>query len=278
MPDGNPAMTYLAAAIQMNAGPDKLANLERAERLVRVGAARGANLVALPEVFNWRGKRNEQAAAAETLDGQSLTLMSRLARELQIHIVAGSITEQAAAGESRCYNSSALIGPDGGRIAVYRKIHLFDVDLPGRVTVRESDAKLAGAETVTAATPLGTIGLSICYDLRFPELYRRLTFAGAQIIAIPSAFTFPTGEAHWEPLIRARAIENQAYVIAPAQFGPNIYGYSDYGNSMIVDPWGRVIARAADQEGVVVAPIDLDYQDRVRRELPALKHARLRAE
>ncbi len=128
-----------------------------------------------------------------------------------------------------------------------------------------------------AATPLGAIGLSICYDLRFPELYRRLTFAGAQIIAIPSAFTFPTGEAHWEPLLRARAIENQAYVIAPAQFGPNVYGYSDYGNSMIVDPWGRVLARAADQEGVVVAPIDLDYQERVRRELPALKHARLQS-
>ena len=268
-------MTYLAAAIQMNAGPDKLANLERAERLVRVGAGRGANLVALPEVFNWRGKRNDQAAAAETLDGQSLSLISRLARELQIHIVAGSITEQAAATESRCYNTSVLIGPDGGQIAVYRKIHLFDVDLPGRVTVRESDAKLAGDVVVTAKTPLGTIGLTICYDLRFPELYRRLTFAGAQIIAIPSAFTFPTGEAHWEALIRARAIENQAYVIAPAQFGPNIYGYSDYGNSMIVDPWGRVLARAADQEGVVVAPIDLEYQDRVRRELPALKHARL---
>jgi predicted amidohydrolase len=275
MPDGNPAMTYLAAAIQMNAGPDKPANLERAERLVRVGAGRGANLVALPEVFNWRGKRNDQAAAAETLDGQSLSLMSRLARELQIHIVAGSITEQSAATESRCYNTSVLIGPDGGQIAVYRKIHLFDVDLPGRVTVRESDTKLAGADVVTAKTPLGTIGLTICYDLRFPELYRRLTFAGAQIIAIPSAFTFPTGEAHWEPLLRARAIENQAYVIAPAQFGPNIYGYSDYGNSMIVDPWGRVLARAADQEGVVVAPIDLEYQDRVRRELPALKHARL---
>ncbi|HEY6299947.1 MAG TPA: carbon-nitrogen hydrolase family protein [Candidatus Binatus sp.] len=278
MPNGTIAMTYLAAAIQMNAGPDKAANLERAERLVRVGAARGANLVTLPEVFNWRGKRSEQAAAAETLDGQTLTLMSRLARELQIHIVAGSITELAAAGEARCYNTSALLGPDGGRIAVYRKIHLFDVDLPGSVTVRESDAKLAGADVVTAATPLGTIGLTICYDLRFPELYRRLTFAGAQIIAIPSAFTFPTGEAHWEPLLRARAIENQAYVIAPAQFGPNIYGYSDYGNSMIVDPWGRVLARAADQEGVVVAPIDLEYQDRVRRELPALKHARLRAD
>jgi predicted amidohydrolase len=274
MPNGTIPMTYLAAAIQMNAGADKPANLERAERLIRVGAARGANLVALPEVFNWRGKRNEQAAAAETLDGQTLTLMSSLARELQIHIVAGSITEQVA-GESRCYNTSVLLGPEGGRIAVYRKIHLFDVDLPGRVTVRESDTKLAGDDVVIAKTPLGAIGLSICYDLRFPELYRRLTFAGAQIIAIPSAFTFPTGEAHWEPLIRARAIENQAYVIAPAQFGPNIYGYSDYGNSMIVDPWGRVIARAADQEGVVVAPIDLEYQERVRRELPALKHARL---
>ncbi|HLX04604.1 MAG TPA: carbon-nitrogen hydrolase family protein [Candidatus Binatus sp.] len=275
MPNGNFAMTYLAAAIQMNAGPEKAANLERAERLVRVGAARGANLVALPEVFNWRGKRNEQAAAAETLDGQSLTLMSGLARELQIHIVAGSITEHVAA-DSRCYNTSALLGPDGKQLAVYRKIHLFDVDLPGRVTVRESDAKLAGAEVVTAATPLGPIGLSICYDLRFPELYRRLTFAGAQLLSVPSAFTFPTGEAHWEPLIRARAIENQAYVIAPAQFGPNVYGYSDYGNSMIVDPWGRVLARAADQEGVVVAPIDLEYQERVRRELPALKHARLK--
>ena len=268
-------MTYLAAAVQMSAGPDKAANLERAERLIRVGAARGANLVALPEVFNWRGKRVEQASAAETLEGHTLTLMSRLARELRIHLIAGSITEHAA-GDSRCYNTSVLLGPDGGQIAVYRKIHLFDIDLPGRVTVRESDAKLAGSETVTAATRLGAIGLSICYDLRFPELYRRLAFAGAQIVAVPSAFTFPTGEAHWEALLRARAIENQAYVIAPAQFGPNIYGYSDYGNSMIVDPWGRVIARAADQEGVVVAPIDIEYQERVRRELPALHHVRLR--
>jgi predicted amidohydrolase len=267
-------MTYLAAAIQMNAASDKAANLERAERLVRLAAARGANLVALPEVFNWRGKRNEQAAAAETLEGETLTLMSRLARELQIHLVAGSITEQIA-GESRCHNTSVVLGPAGGKLAVYRKIHLFDVDLPGRVTVKESDTKIAGTEVVTAATPLGALGLSICYDLRFPELYRRLTFAGAEIITVPSAFTFPTGEAHWESLLRARAIENQAYVIAPAQFGPNIYGYSDYGNSMIVDPWGRVIARAADDEGVVVAPIDLEYQHRVRRELPALRHVRL---
>ncbi len=267
-------MNYLAAAIQMSAGSDKAANLERAERLVRLSAARGASLVALPETFNWRGKRSEEAGAAESVEGESVSLMARLACELGVHIVAGSITEHVSA-ETRSFNTSVLLGPDGCRIAVYRKIHLFDVDLPGRVTVRESASKLSGSDVVCAATDLGTIGLSICYDVRFPELYRRLAFAGARIITVPSCFTFPTGEAHWEPLMRARAIENQAYVIAPAQFGPNVHGFSDYGNSMIVDPWGRVLARAADREDVILSTIDLDYQDRVRRELPALAHARL---
>src|SRR6202162_3549514 len=266
---------YLAAAIQMTAGSDKAANLDRAERLIRLAAAPGANLVAWPETFNWRGKRSEEAAAAEPLEGESLAAISRLARELSLHIVAGSITEHAP-GQSKRYNTSVLIGPDGTRLAVYRKIHLFDVDLPGRVTIKESDAKLAGAEVVWAPIALATIGLSVCYDLRFPELYRRLAFAGARIITIPSAFTFPTGEAHWDVLIRARAIENQCYVIAPAQFGPNVHGFSDYGNSMIVDPWGRVLARAADMEGVVIAPIDLEYLERVRRELPSLANTRLR--
>ncbi|HVA78055.1 MAG TPA: carbon-nitrogen hydrolase family protein [Candidatus Binataceae bacterium] len=267
-------MTFFAAAIQMAAASDKAANLDRAERLVRLAAARGANLVALPEMFNWRGKRAEEAAAAETIDGESISRMARLARELQLHLVAGSIAERVP-GQTRNYNTSVLLGPNGSRLAVYRKIHLFDIDLPGRVTARESDVKIPGTEVVAATTPLGTIGLSICYDLRFPELYRRLVFAGAQIVTLPSAFTFPTGEAHWEALIRARAIENQVYMIAPAQFGPNPHGFSDYGNSMIVDPWGRVLARAADQEAVVIAPIDLEYQERVRRELPALSHARL---
>jgi predicted amidohydrolase len=169
-----------------------------------------------------------------------------------------------------------LLGPDGARLAIYRKIHLFDVDLPGRVTFKESDAKLPGTEVVTAATAIGTVGMSVCYDVRFPELYRRLAFAGARILTIPSAFTFPTGEAHWEVLMRTRAIENQCYVIAPAQFGPNVHGFIDYGNSMIVDPWGRVLARAADTEGAVIAPIDLEYLERVRRELPSLANARLR--
>ncbi len=270
-------MTYLAAAIQMAAGPDKAANLDRAERLIRLAAARGANLAALPEVFNWRGKRADERAAAETIEGESIARMAALARELRIHLVAGSITELAG-GQSRNFNTSVLLGPDGSRLAIYRKIHLFDVDLPGRVTIRESDAKVPGSEIVSTSTALGGIGLTVCYDIRFPELYRELVFAGAQIITVPSAFTFPTGEAHWEPLIRARAIENQTYIVAPAQFGPNVHGFSDYGNSMIVDPWGRVLARAADQEGVVVAPIDLDYQERVRRELPSLTHARLRKE
>jgi deaminated glutathione amidase len=268
-------MTYLAAVIQMTSTSDKAANLEKAERMIRLAAARGARLVGLPETFNWRGKRTEEAAAAESLDGDTLNTMARLARELEIHLLAGSITEHVA-GENRRYNTSALFAPDGARLAVYRKIHLFDIDLPGRVTVKESEVKLPGSEVVTAATALGTVGLSVCYDVRFPELYRRLVYSGAAIITIPSAFTFPTGEAHWEVLIRARAVENQCYVLAPAQFGTNVHGFADYGNSMIVDPWGRVLARAADQEGVLVAPIDMEYLERVRRELPALTHARLR--
>jgi len=267
-------MSYLAAAIQMAASSDKAANLDRAERLIRLAAARGANLIALPEMFNWRGPRSEEAVAAESLEGESITRMSQLARQLQIHLIAGSITERAA-GESRNYNTSVLLGPDGRKIATYRKIHLFDVDLPGRVTVRESASKLPGSAVVFEKTPIGAIGLSICYDIRFPELYRELSANGAQIVAVPSAFTFPTGEAHWEVLMRARAIENQVYIVAPAQFGPNVHGFSDYGNSMIVDPWGRVIGRATDGEGVVIAPIDLEYQNRVRAELPALTHIRL---
>jgi predicted amidohydrolase len=267
-------MTFLAAVIQMTTGSDKPANLEKAERLIRLAAARGAAIAGLPETFNWRGKRDQEPAAAESLDGESLGLMARLARELEIYIVAGSITEHAP-GQARRYNTSVLFGPDGARLAVYRKIHLFDVDLPGRVTVKESDAKLSGSEIVSAPTKLGTVGLSVCYDLRFPELYRRLAFAGARILAIPSAFTFHTGEAHWEVLIRARAIENQCYVMAPAQFGTNVHGFNDYGNSMIVDPWGRILGRASEQEGVVVAPLDMEYLARIRLELPALAHARL---
>ncbi len=268
-------MAFLAAAIQMNGGRDKAANLERAERLIGEAARRGAEFAALPEVFSWRGRRDEAPAQAEDLEGPTLSLMARLARELQLYLLAGSIYERVP-GQTHSHNTSVLFGPDGARLAIYRKIHLFDVDLPGHLTVRESEAMLHGSEVVCVETALGAIGMTICYDLRFPELYRKLAFAGAKILTVPSAFTFPTGEAHWEVLIRARAVENQCYVVAPAQFGPNVHGFADYGNSMIVDPWGRVLARAADREDVAVAPIDLDYLESVRRNLPALSHVRLR--
>lgn len=268
-------MSYLAAAIQMSADSDKAGNLERASRLIRAAAAHGATLIALPETFNWRGKRGAEASAAETIEGESVALMARLARELRVHIVAGSITERIA-GNEKTYNTSVMLGPDGAQMGVYRKIHLFDIDLPGRVTVKESASREPGAGIVCIGATVGAVGLSICYDLRFPELYRRLAFTGAKILTVPACFTFPTGEAHWESLLRARAIENQCYVIAPAQFGTNVHGYQDYGNSMIIDPWGRVLGRASDQEGVVTAAIDLHYLDRVRNELPALTHAKLK--
>lgn len=267
-------MTY-AAAIQMSSGPDKRVNFERAERLVREAAERGATLVVLPEVFSWRGPRSAEADAGEDVPGETTERLGRLAADLGIHLQAGSMPERIP-GERRCYNTALLFAPDGSLVARYRKIHLFDVELPGQVSARESATRMHGDQTAVASTAIGRIGLSICYDLRFPELYRRLVAAGAEIICVPSAFTFPTGAAHWETLIRARAIENQVYVVAPDQVGSSPNGWRDYGNSMIVDPWGTVVARASDGEGVIVAPIRLDYLARVRAELPALRHVRLR--
>lgn len=263
-----------AAAVQMSSGPDKRANLEKAEALVRAAAGQGAGLVVLPEVFNWRGPRGGEAESAETVPGPSSERMAALARELGIHLQAGSITERIAS-DPRCYNTALLFGPSGEILGRYRKIHLFDVEIPGQVSACESQTRKPGAETVAVATAIGTIGLSVCYDLRFPELYRRLVRAGAEILCIPSAFTFPTGAAHWETLVRARAIENQCYVVAPGQFGPSPHGYRNYGNSMIVDPWGTVVARASEGEGVIVAEIRRDHLERVRQELPCLTHIRL---
>jgi predicted amidohydrolase len=268
-------MTLLAAAVQMASGSDKERNLACAEHLVRQAAERGATVVVLPEVFNWRGRKAEQERAAEDLGGRTLQRMAQLARELELFVVAGSITERIP-GEAKAYNTSVLLGPDGAMLGCYRKIHLFDIEIPGKVSARESDVKVAGGEVTCVPTAAGTIGLSVCYDLRFPELYRRLADLGATVITIPSAFTFPTGEAHWEVLLRARAIENQAFVIAPGQFGPNVHGFSDYGNSMIIDPWGRVLARASDSsEEVIVARLEFEELARVRRELPCLQHRRI---
>ncbi|HJQ83088.1 MAG TPA: carbon-nitrogen hydrolase family protein [Candidatus Binatia bacterium] len=265
---------YLAAAVQMASGTDRGANLARAEALVREAASRGARLVVLPEVFAWRGPRAEEAGATEPVPGPTTERLAALARALGVWLCAGSLLERGD-GDGRAFNTSCLFDPHGALVARYRKIHLFDVELPGRVSVRESATRAPGTDVVAVRTELGVLGLSICYDLRFPELYRRLVRAGAEVLLLPSAFTFPTGAAHWEVLCRARAVENQCYLIAPDQTGTSPHGFADWGDSLIVDPWGRVLARAGDGEGVVVAEIDRGLLARVRRELPALAHARL---
>ena len=264
----------VAAVVQMSSGSDRASNLRRAAELVRDAAARDARLVVLPEVFAWRGLDGGDPTSAEAIPGPTTETMSALARELGIFLCLGSILETVA-GDARRYNTSCLVDPSGSIIARYRKIHLFDVALPGRVAVRESATRLAGDEPVVVRTPLATLGCSICYDLRFPELYRRLAMDGAEVLLVPSAFTAPTGVAHWEVLCRARAVENQCFLLAPNQTGESPHGHRDYGNSMIVDPWGAVLARLGDDEGVAVAELDGAHLARVRRELPALEHRKL---
>ena len=267
-------MKFLAAAVQMLASDDKAANLKEAEHWVRQAAGEGAQMIALPEVFIWRGSKKLEREFAEEIPGPSSKVLAELARELKIHLLAGSILE-AIPGDHKAYNTSLLFDPTGRVLASYRKIHLFDVDLANGVSLRESDTRAHGAEIVTAQTDLCVVGLSVCYDMRFPELYRGLAKNGAQLIFVPSAFTAYTGEAHWEALLRARAIENQAYVIAPDQFGKNPKSFEAHGHSMIVDPWGKILAELADGPGVITAEIDLEYLANVRAELPALNHRRL---
>jgi deaminated glutathione amidase len=267
-------MKFLAAAVQMLASDDKVANLKEAKHGIRHAAAEGARVVALPEVFIWRGSKKVEREFAEPIPGPSSAAMAQLARDLGIYLLAGSILEEIP-GSEKAYNTSLLFDPAGKVLASYRKIHLFDVDLANGVSLRESDTRAHGETMAVIKTDLCSMGLSVCYDLRFPELYRGLANQGAELIFIPSAFTAYTGEAHWETLLRARAIENQAYIIAPDQFGKNAKSFETHGHSMIVDPWGKVIAELPDGPGVITAEIDLDYLANVRAELPALKHRRL---
>jgi predicted amidohydrolase len=256
------------AAVQLNSNGDKGRNLAAAERLVRESAAGGAEFVALPEKWNLLAGGEELVAGAEPLDGPSLTAARGWARELGIHLLAGSISERGAEGE-KASNTSVLIGPEGEDLAVYRKIHMFDVDAGG-VSYRESEHERAGTEPVTAPVGELTLGMSVCYDLRFPELFRILALRGARAVAVPSAFTLATGRDHWEVLLRARAIEDQVFVVAPNQSGEAPPHYSSFGRSMIVDPWGTVLATAPDGEGFVAAELDFAAQDRVREQLPSL--------
>jgi deaminated glutathione amidase len=262
------------AAVQLNSTSDKVRNLATAERLVRAAAADGAELVALPEKWNLLAGGEELLAGAEPLDGPSLSAARAWARDLGIHLLAGSIAERGE-GE-KASNTSVLIGPDGEDLAVYRKVHMFDVDAGG-VSYRESEHEQPGSELVTA--PLGELiaGLSVCYDLRFPELFRILALRGARLLTVPSAFTAATGRDHWEVLLRARAIENQAFVLAPNQVGQAPPHFDSFGHSAIVDPWGTVLAMAPAGECFVAADLDLAAQDRVREELPSLANRRPRA-
>jgi deaminated glutathione amidase len=259
------------AAVQLNSNGDKARNLAVAERLVRAAAAAGAELVALPEKWNLLASGEELQAGAEALDGPSLTAARGWARELGVDLLAGSIAERGD-GE-KASNTSVLIGPDGEDRAVYRKVHMFDVDAGG-VSYRESEHEQAGSELVTG--PVGELiaGLSVCYDLRFPELFRILAVRGARILAVPSAFTAATGRDHWEVLLRARAIENQAFVLAPNQIGQAPPHFDSWGHSAIVDPWGTVLALAAAGESFIAADLDLAAQERVRAELPSLANRR----
>lgn len=256
------------AAVQLNSNGDKARNLAAAERLVRAAAADGAELVALPEKWNLLAGGEELVAGAEPLDGPSLGSARGWANELGIHLLAGSISERGSEG-AKASNTSVLIGPDGEDIAVYRKIHMFDVDAGG-VSYRESEHERPGNEVVAA--PVGELiaGLTVCYDLRFPELFRILALRGARLILVPSAFTLATGRDHWEVLLRARAIENQLFVLAPNQVGEAPPHYSSFGRSMIVDPWGVVLATAPDEECFVAAELDLAELERVRDSLPSL--------
>ncbi len=261
------------AAVQLNSTADPAANLAVAGRLTRAAAAEGARLIVLPEKWTAVGSDEQLRAAAQTLDGPAIEWARATARELGVDLVAGSILERVE-GQEKLANTSVHVDPQGEVRAAYRKVHMFDVEIEGR-SYRESELEEPGEEIVLSQTVDGVeLGLSICYDLRFPELYRILAVRGARVIAVPAAFTLSTTRDHWETLLRARAIENQAFVIAANQFGPHPGGHHSGGHSMIVDPWGVVLAEAPDQEGQITAELDLERQAEIRARLPALANRR----
>jgi deaminated glutathione amidase len=264
-----------AAAIQLNSNQEKDRNLAIADRLVRAAAADRAELLVLPEKFNVLGSPADLHAGAEPVPGPTTQWACALARELGVWLVAGSIVERVE-GEDKLRNTSVLIDPHGELRAGYRKIHMFDVEVGG-VTYRESDAEAPGDDVVVADAGGLELGMAVCYDLRFPELFRIMAVRGARAFSLPSAFTVPTGRAHWETLVRARAIENQAFVIAAGQIGRHPPDHESYGHSMIVDPWGVVLAQAPDEQCFVAADLDLDAQREVREKLPSLANRRPQA-
>ena len=264
---------FLAAVIQLNCTSDEVRNWEQCHTLVRRAATAGAKLVVTPECTNYLGPHDKKVRIAEAVTGPTIARYGALAAELKLWFLVGSFNERAE-DPTRCYNTSVLLSPQGKVHATYRKVHLFDVDHSDAVRFLESHTTVAGTTPVASPTPLGTIGMSICYDLRFPEHYRNLIDQGATILTVPSAFTETTGKDHWEPLLRARAIESQAYVLAPGQCGHHDDdGLRDsYGHSMIIDPWGKVLACCPSEPGLALAEINPERVKNIRKGMPCRSH------
>ncbi|HEY2718565.1 MAG TPA: carbon-nitrogen hydrolase family protein [Solirubrobacteraceae bacterium] len=262
-----------AAAVQLNSTADPTANLAVADRLVRAAAADGAELIVLPEKWTAMGSDEQLHDAAEPLDGPAIRWARAIAQELCVELVAGSIVERVE-GQEKLANTSVHIDRGGELKGVYRKVHMFDVEVAGR-SYRESDLEEPGEEIVLSETADEVeLGLSVCYDVRFPELYRILAVRGARVFPLPAAFTLATTRDHWEVLLRARAIENQAFVVAANQIGEHPGGNRSGGRSMIVDPWGLVLAQAPDSEGHAIAELDFERQRQIREQLPSLANRR----
>ncbi len=256
----------VAAAIQLSSNNDRQQNVAKALELIDEASARGARLVALPEMFNYYSSLKEMVKNAEPVPGPTIDALAQKARANGLYILCGSIIESAPDGKG--FNTSVMVGPDGNILGVYRKINLFDVEIPGKVRYGESEYILPGNEMVTLDVDGWIVGLAICYDLRFPEVFATLASRGADVIVMPAAFAADTGKDHWEVLLRARAIENQFFVVAPNRYGTSSDSFTTHGHSMIVDPWGTILSQAPDKVSVISAELDIGVLQDVRRNMP----------
>ena len=266
--------SYLAAAIQMTSKPDLEKNLVQAEELVELAVRRGAELVSLPENFSFLGKEEDKIAQAEAIANKTEKFLKTIAQRFQITILGGGFPVPVDGDNTKAYNTALLIDPSGTELVRYQKAHLFDVDVPDGNTYQESSTVMAGSNLppVYFSEKLGNLGISICYDVRFPELYRHLSHKGADVLFVPAAFTAYTGKDHWQVLLQARAIENTCYVIAPAQTGNHYEMRYTHGHAMIVDPWGVILDNVGAQPGVAIAEINPVRLEQVRRQMPSLQH------
>lgn len=263
---------YLVGVIQLDSQDDKGKNLETICAFIDEAAAKGAKLVALPEVANLVGVNVGEGGQRESIPGYTTEILARKARQHGIYVHCGSMGEEIP-GETKAYNTTVMLDPRGEIIAKYRKLHTFDVTLPDGTVAAESERIKPGCEIVTVDTEIGKLGFAICYDIRFPELFRLLALQGAEVIFTPANFTLPTGKDHWEAILRTRAIENSCYIVAPAQIGKKTK-FIAFGSSLVADPWGTVIAKSRETPGVTMAEIDLDFLDKIRAQMPGLKNRR----